>query len=92
MTYDPNRPAPLDRPATTARSSTSGWMIGLAVVLILVIGAFFLWPDQTANVAGNVPATTGSTPARPNATSPAPASPPASGSTAPARTAPATPQ
>jgi hypothetical protein len=91
MTYDPNRPAPHDAPATTARASVSGWMIGLALMLIVLIGAFFLWPDRATNVAGNGPATTGAT--RPSAPAPTPAlPPPATDTTAPSRTTPATPR
>ena len=104
MTYDPNLPPSSSRDRlrdpvpSSSRSGNMGWMIGLLILALVVIGAFFVWPDRTADVAGNEPATTGTTrPApAPAPTAPAPAptapAPAAPAPTAPAPTAPATPR
>ncbi|MFN3891909.1 MAG: hypothetical protein ACK4MV_16055 [Beijerinckiaceae bacterium] len=102
MTYDPNLP-PSSRErlrereaaASTYGSSTT-WLIGLVVLAIIVVGAFLVWPDRAANVAGGGPDTTGTTATRPAPTAPAPASPPPSdaapSNAAPSNAAPATPR
>jgi hypothetical protein len=97
MTYDPNLPPSSSRDRlrdpvpSSSRSGNMGWMIGLLILALVVIGAFLVWPDRTADVAGNEPATTGTTrPApAPAPTAPAPTAP---APTAPAPTAPATPR
>lgn len=72
MAIDPNLP-PTGRdrlntpnmatgPVTTVRtSSSSGWMIALVVLAIVVMAGFFMWPDRASNVAGRDPVTTGTT-------------------------------
>lgn len=95
MTYDPNLPPShdrvRDRDATASRSGTTGWMIGLLILALVIIGAFFVWPDRTAEVAGGSPDTTGTTATRPaTPADPAPAPAPAPAPTpAPAQPAPA---
>lgn len=85
---------------STARSGSSGLMIGVIVLAIIALAAFFMWPDRASNVAGQNPATTGTTAGRalpgPSST-PAPASTPTAPSApaipnAPANTTPATPR
>lgn len=89
MTYDPNLP-PTSRdrmrdPAPAPRSGSIGWMIGLLILALVVVGAFFVWPNRTADVAGgNSPATTGTTPARPAAPAPSNTAPSPAPSSAPA--------
>ncbi len=103
MAIDPNIPptgrdrlhAPNLTPGatTTTRSGSSGWMIGLLVLAIIVVAGFFMWPDRASNVAGREPATTGTTKGRaitPPATAPTPTIP--TMPNAPANTAPATPR
>ena len=95
MTKDPNLPPNARERAgrttqpTTTRSGSNGWMIALAVLAIVVIGAFFLWPDRTSNVAGRDPVTTGATTER---TTPAPAPTNPATSNAPTPASPAPPQ
>ena len=96
MTYDPNTPPTsrdrarnVNADTTPTRTSPGGWMIALAVLAIVLIGAFFLWPDRASNVADRDTTTTGAT------SQPAtPAPPPASTLPAPAPSTPApvTPQ
>jgi hypothetical protein len=104
MTYDPNLPPSSRDPSrhpdvTTSRASGStGWMIGLLVLALVIVGAFFVWPNRTSDVAGTEPATTGTTATRPADPAPAttaPATPPpaapAPAAPAPVAPAPATP-
>ena len=99
MTYDPNTPPTsrdrahnVNSATTPPRSGPSGMMIALGVLAIVLIGAFFLWPDRTSNVAGTDPATTGTTsqPATP-ASPPASTLPPPAPAPAPSTPAPVAP-
>ena len=105
MAIDPNIPPTgrdrLNNPnvphttATTTRSGSSGWMIGLVVLAIIIVAGFFMWPDRASNVAGQDPATTGTTTGR-TTTAPTPVPAPAPApvtpiTPAPTQTAPVTP-
>lgn len=96
MTYDPNLPPPSrdrvrDRDITATRSGATGWTIGLLILALVIIGAFFVWPDRTADVAGGGPDTTGTTATVPSTPAPEIAPAPAPATPAPAPTPAPTP-
>lgn len=97
MTYDPNLPPSSrdrvrERDVTASGSGATGWMIGLLILALVIIGAFFVWPDRTADVAGGGPETTGTTTTKPATPAPAPTPPAPAQPTQPSEPAPAAPR
>jgi hypothetical protein len=86
MTFDPNNPSNLNRrPGTAYGLGAGGWTAVIVVVVLLVIGAFYLMSENGVNTTASNPAaptareTTGSAPTSPapRDAPPQPASPPA---------------